>query len=83
MKLDKIIKDILSSDEAKTEYEEVLSQSGILNNDELQDARNSILKDNFNSSYHIRLLTKYTNLIISQIMNKSNFKLKKTKVEIF
>ena len=36
MKLDNTIKNILSSKEAETEYEELLSQSGLLNNDELK-----------------------------------------------
>ena len=42
MKLDNTIKNILSSKEAETEYEELLSQSGLLNNDELKDARTAI-----------------------------------------
>ena len=77
MKLDNTIKNILSSKEAETEYEELLSQSGLLNNDELKDARTAILGDYINSSFHIRRITKYTNAIISQLMNKRDFKVKK------
>ena len=44
MKLDNTIKNILSSKEAETEYEELLSQSGILNTDELKHSRNAILE---------------------------------------
>ena len=83
MKLDNTIKNILSSEEAETEYEEILSQSGILNTDELQDARTAILGDNNNSSFHIRRVTKYANIIINQLMNNRDFKVKKTKVEFF
>ena len=83
MKLDNIIKDILNSKEAETEYEELLSQSGILNNDELQDARTAILGDNFNSGFHIRRITKYANAIINQLMRNRGFKVKKAKVKIF
>ena len=83
MKLDNTIKNILSSEEAETEYEEILSQSGILNTDELKDARNAILGDNNNSSFHIRRITKYANVIINQLMNNRDFKVKKTKVEFF
>ena len=83
MKLDKIIKNILSSEEAETEYEELLSQSSILNTDELKHSRNAILGDNNNSSLHIRRITKYANIIINQLMNNRDFKVKKTKVEFF
>ena len=83
MKLDNAIKDILSSKEAETEYEELLSQSGILNNDELQDTRTAILGDNFNSGFHIRRITKYANAIINQLMRNRDFKVKKAKVEIY
>ena len=83
MKLDNTIKNILSSEEAETEYEEILSQSGILNTDELKDARTAILGDNNNSSFHIRRITKYANVIINQLMSNRDFKVKKTKVEIF
>ena len=52
MKLDNMqLKNILSSKEAETEYEELLSQSGLLNNDELKHSRNAILGDNHNSSF--------------------------------
>ena len=54
MKLDNTIKNILSSEEAETEYEELLFQSSILNTDELKHSRNAILGDNNNSSFHIR-----------------------------
>jgi len=83
MKLDNTIKNILSSEEAETEYEELLSQSGILNTDELKYSRNAILGDNNNSSFHIRRVTKYANIIINQLMNNRDFKVKKTKVEFF
>ena len=83
MKLDKTIKNILSSEEAETEYEELLSQSSILNTDELKHSRNTILGDNNNSSFHIRRITKYANIIINQLMNNRDFKVKKTKVEFF
>ena len=83
MKLDNTIKIILSSEEAETEYEELLSQSSILNTDELKHSRNAILGDNNNSSFHIRRITKYTNIIINQVMNNRDFKVKKTKVEFF
>ena len=83
MKLDNTIKNILSSKEAETEYEELLSQSGLLNNDELKDARTAILGDYINSSFHIRRVTKYANAIISQLMNNKDYKIKKTKVEFF
>ena len=83
MKLDNTIKDILSSKEAETEYEELLSQSSILNTDELKHSRNAILSDNHNSSFHIRRVTKYANIIINQLMNNRDFKVKKTKVEFF
>ena len=83
MKLDNTIKNILSSEEAETEYEEILSQSGILNTDELKDARTAILGDNNYSSFHIRRITKYANIIINQLMNNRDFKVKKTKVEFF
>lgn len=83
MKLDNTIKNILSSKEAETEYEELLSQSGLLNNDELKDARTAILGDYINSSFHIRRITKYTNAIISQLMINKDYKVKKTKVEIY
>ena len=83
MKLDNTIKNILSSEEAETEYEELLSQSSILNNDELKHSRNAILGDNNNSSFHIRRITKYANVIINQLMSNRDFKVKKTKVEFF
>ena len=83
MKLDNTIKNILSSEEAETEYEELLFQSSILNTDELKHSRNAILGDNNNSSFHIRRVTKYANIIINQLMNNRDFKLKKTKVEFF
>ena len=83
MKLDNTIKDILSSKEAETEYEELLSQSSILNTDELKHSRNAILGDNNNSSFHIRRITKYVNIIINQLMSNRDFKVKKTKVEFF
>lgn len=83
MKLDNTIKNILCSKEAETEYEELLSQSGLLNNDELKDARTAILGDYINSSFHIRRITKYANAIISQLMNNKDYKVKKTKVEFF
>ena len=83
MKLDNTIKNILSSEEAETEYEELLFQSSILNTDELKYSRNAILGDNNNSSFHIRRITKYTNIIINQLMNNRDFKVKKTKVEFF
>ena len=83
MKLDNTIKNILSSKEAATEYEELLSNFSILNNDELKDARTAILDDNHNSSFHIRRITKYANAIISQLMNNKDYKVKKTKVEIY
>jgi hypothetical protein len=83
MKLDNTIKNILSSKEAETEYEELLSQSSILNTDELKHSRNAILGDNNNSSFHIRRVTKYANIIINQLMNNRDFKVKKTKVEFF
>ena len=83
MKLDNAIKNILSSEEAETEYEELLSQSSILNTDELKHSRNAILGDNNNSSFHIRRITKYANIIINQLMNNRDFKVKKTKVEFF
>ena len=83
MKLDNTIKNILSSEEAETEYEELLSQSSILNTDELKYSRNAILGDNNNSSFHIRRVTKYANIIINQLMNNRDFKVKKTKVEFF
>ena len=82
MKLDNTIKNILCSKEAETEYEELLSQSGLLNNDELKDARTAILGDYINSSFHIRRVTKYANAIINQLMNNKDYKVKKTKVEI-
>jgi|TARA_B110000003_G_scaffold69568_1_gene70884 hypothetical protein len=83
MKLDNTIKNILSSKEAETEYEELLFQSSILNTDELKHSRNAILGDNNNSSFHIRRITKYANIIINQLMNNRDFKVKKTKVEFF
>lgn len=83
MKLDNTIKNILSSEEAETEYEELLFQSSILNTDELKYSRNAILGDNNNSSFHIRRITKYANIIINQLMNNRDFKVKKTKVEFF
>jgi len=83
MKLDNTIKNILCSKEAETEYEELLSQSGLLNNDELKDARTAILGDYINSSFHIRRVTKYANVIINQLMSNKDFKVKKTKVEFF
>ena len=83
MKLDNTIKNILSSEEAETEYEELLSQSSILNTDELKHSRNAILGDNNNSSFHIRRITKYANIIINQLMNNRDFKVKKSKVEFF
>ena len=83
MKLDNTIKNILSSEEAETEYEELLFQSGLLNNDELKDARTAILGDYINSSFHIRRVTKYANIIINQLMSNKDFKVKKTKVEIY
>ena len=83
MKLDNTIKNILSSKEAETEYEELLSNFSILNNDELKDARTAILVDNHNSSFHIRRITKYANAIIRQLMNNKDYKVKKTKVEIY
>jgi|TARA_E500000178_G_scaffold345244_1_gene394782 hypothetical protein len=83
MKLDNTIKNILSSEEAETEYEELLFQSSILNTDELKHSRNAILGDNNNSSFHIRRVTKYANIIINQLMNNRDFKVKKTKVEFF
>ena len=83
MKLDNTIKNILSSKEAETEYEELLFQSSILNTDELKHSRNAILGDNNNSSFHIRRVTKYANAIISQLMNNKDYKVKKTKVEIY
>ena len=83
MKLDNTIKNILSSKEAETEYEELLFQSSILNTDELKDARTAILGDNHNSSFHIRRVTKYANVIINQLMNNRDYKVKKTKVEFF
>jgi len=83
MKLDNTIKNILSSKEAETEYEELLSNFSILNNDELKDARTAILGDYINSSFHIRRITKYTNAIISQLMINKDYKVKKTKVEIY
>ena len=64
MKLDNTIKNILCSKEAETEYEELLSQSGLLNNDELKDARTAILGDYINSSFHIRRVTKYANCLL-------------------
>jgi hypothetical protein len=83
MKLDNTIKNILSSKEAETEYEELLSNFNILNNDELKDARTAILGDYINSSFHIRRITNYANAIISQLMNNKDYKVKKTKVEFF
>ena len=83
MKLDNTIKNILSSKEAETEYEELLSNFSILNNDELKDARTAILGDYINSSFHIRRITKYANNIINQLMSNRDFKVKKTKVEFF
>ena len=83
MKLDNTIKNILSSEEAETEYEELLFQSSILNTDELKHSRNAILGNNNNSSFHIRRITKYANIIINQLMNNRDFKVKKTKVEFF
>ena len=83
MKLDNTIKIILSSEEAETEYEELLSQSSILNTDELKHSRTTILGNNNNSSFHIRRVTKYANNIINQLMNNRDFKVKKTKVEFF
>ena len=83
MKLDNTIKNILCSKEAETEYEELLSNFNILNNDELKDARTAILGDYINSSFHIRRITKYANAIISQLMNNKDYKVKKTKVEIY
>ena len=83
MKLDNTIKNILSSKEAETEYEELLFQSSILNTDELKHSRNAILGDNNNSSFHIRRITKYANIIINQLMNNRDFKVKKSKVEFF
>ena len=83
MKLDNTIKNILSSKEAETEYEELLSNFNILNNDELKDARTAILGDYINSSFHIRRITNYANAIISQLMNNKDYQVKKTKVEIY
>lgn len=83
MKLDNTIKNILSSKEAETEYEELLSNFSVLNNDELKDARTAILGDYINSSFHIRRITKYANAIINQLMNNKDYKVKKTKVEIY
>ena len=83
MKLDNTIKNILSSEEAETEYEELLSQSSILNTDELKHSRTAILSNNNNSSFHIRRVTKYANVIINQLMSNKDFKVKKTKVEFF
>jgi len=83
MKLDNTIKNILSSKEVETEYEELLSNFSILNNDELKDARTAILGDYINSSFHIRRITKYANSIISQLVNNRDYKVKKTKVEIY
>ena len=83
MKLDNTIKNILSSKEAETEYEELLSYFSILNNDELKDARTAILGDYINSSFHIRRITKYANAIINQLMNNKDYQVKKTKVEIY
>ena len=83
MKLDNTIKNILSSKEAETEYEELLSSFSILNNDELKDARTAILGDYINSSFHIRRITKYANAIINQLMNNKDYKVKKTKFEIY
>ena len=83
MKLDNTIKNILSSKEAETEYEELLSNFSILNNDELKDARTAILGDYINSSFHIRRITKYANAIINQLMDNKDYKVKKTKVEIY
>ena len=83
MKLDNTIKNILSSKEAETEYEELLSNFSILNNNELKDARTAILGDYINSSFHIRRITKYANAIINQLMNNKDYKVKKTKVEIY
>jgi hypothetical protein len=83
MKLDNTIKNILSSKEAETEYEELLFQSSILNTDELKHSRNAILGDNNNSSFHIRRITKYANIIINQLMSNRDFKVKKTKIEFF
>ena len=83
MKLDNTIKNILSSEEAETEYEELLFQSSILNTDELKHSRNAILGNNNNSSFHIRRVTKYANIIINQLLNNRDFKVKKTKVEFF
>ena len=83
MKLDNTIKNILSSKEAETEYEELLSQSGLLNNDELKHSRNAILGDNHNSSFHIRRVTKYANVIINQLIKNNDYKVKKTKIEFF
>ena len=83
MKLDNTIKNILSSKEAETEYEELLANFSILNNDELKDARTAILGDYINSSFHIRRITKYANAIINQLMNDKDYKVKKTKVEFF
>ena len=54
-----------------------------LNNDELKDARTAILGDYINSSFHIRRITKYANAIINQLMNNKDYKVKKTKVEIY
>ena len=83
MKLDNTIKNILSSKEAETEYEELLYNFNILNNDELKDTRTAILGDYINSSFHIRRITKYANAIINQLMNNKDLKVKKTKVEIY
>ena len=83
MKLNNTIKNILSSKEAETEYEELLSNFSILNNDELKDARTAILGDYTNSSFHIRRITKYANAIINQLMKNKDYKVKKTKVEIY
>ena len=83
MKLDNTIKNILSSEEAETEYEELLFQSSILNTDELKYSRNAILGDNNNSSFHIRRVTKSAYVIINQLMSNKDFKVKKTKVEFF
>ena len=83
MKLDNTIKNILSSEEAETEYEELLFQSSILNTDELKHSRNAILGDNNNSSFHIIRITKYANIIINQLMSNRDFKVKKTKIEFF
>ena len=38
---------------------------------------------NHNSSFHIRRVTKYANVIINQLISNRDYKVKKTKVEFF